>query len=171
MNALAKNTLLKWDAQHYGTGFAHIDEQHRELFDGLNSLTLFLKNSSATDDPEHQEKVIELLYFLGEYVIRHFREEEEIFEKCGHPLAEVNKEAHHVFTEKFFEYNDKLISGTFSLELLQQLHNFLHTWLLHHILKIDATLRDYADKSGMGSGSSSARKGVFAQFIALFQIK
>lgn len=170
MNALAKTTLLKWDAQHYGTGFAHIDEQHRELFDGLNSLTLFLKNSSAADDPEHQDKVIELLYFLGEYVIRHFREEEEVFAKCGHPLAEVNKEAHQVFYEKYFEYNDQLISGTFSLELLQQLHSFLHSWLLNHILKIDITLRDYAAKSGMDS-SSAGKQGVFAKFLAIFQKK
>ncbi|WP_417915455.1 bacteriohemerythrin [Candidatus Electronema sp. JM] len=171
MNSLTTATLLKWDAQHYGTGFAHVDDQHHELFDGLNSLTLFLQNASAANDPENQDKVIELLYFLGEYVIRHFQEEEEIFAKCGHPLADANKEAHQVFYEKYFEYNDKLISGTFSLELLQQLHSFLHSWLINHILKIDMTLHEYAEKSGIDCRSSAGKKGVFAKFLALFQMK
>lgn len=171
MNSLATTTLLQWDAQHYGTGFAHLDEQHHELFDGLNSLTLFLKNSSAANDPENQGKVIELLYFLGEYVIRHFQEEEEVFAKCDHPLSDANKEAHQVFYEKYFEYNDKLISGTFSLELLQQLHRFLHSWLINHILKIDITLREYAEKSGMDSSRSAGKKGAFAKFLAFFQME
>lgn len=118
---------LQWDKGKYSTGAAHIDAQHRELFDGLNGLTLFLKNAAAADDPEQQSKVIELLYFLGEYVIKHFEDEENFFEQCGHPMAAVNKAAHQAFIEKYFDYNDKLINGTFSLDLLMQLHLFLHS--------------------------------------------
>jgi hemerythrin len=163
---------LQWNQEEYTTGYPYIDEQHRELFDGLNGLTLFLRNTSAVDDPEHQKKVIELLYFLGEYVIRHFRDEEEIFEQCGHPMAATNKEAHQAFFERYFEYNDQLINGVFSLDLLMQLHRFLHSWLLHHIIKIDTTLRECSGRAiNTACIRSGDTKGVFAGFIAFFSKK
>ena len=34
---------LQWDQKKYSTGFAHIDRQHKELFDGVNGLMIFLK--------------------------------------------------------------------------------------------------------------------------------
>ena len=160
---------LQWDKGKYSTGSAHIDAQHRELFDGLNGLTLFLKNSAATDDPEQQSKLIELLYFLGEYVIKHFEDEEKVFEQCGHPMAAVNKAAHQAFIEKYFEYNDQLINGTFSLDLLLQLHSFLHAWLINHIIKIDTTLRECSGKAIVHTDSFADKKGVFARFLAFFQ--
>ncbi len=163
-------TQLKWDEQQYGTGFAHLDEQHRELFDGLNSLTAFLDNSSVHEDEEYQNKVIELLYFLGEYALRHFKDEEEVFARCGHPLAADNKEAHQDFFKKFFEYNDKLINNAFSHALLLELHVFLNSWLLNHIIKIDSSLRECAEKPGMEAYRRLARKkGAFTSFLSLFQ--
>jgi len=173
---MRKLTPLQWDEQQYGTGFPHLDEQHRELFDGLNSLTLFLENSSVADDAESQEKVIEMLYFLGEYAMKHFRDEEEVFAQCSHPRAAENQEAHRAFFEKFLEYNDKLVKGTFSRDLLLQLHTFLHSWLLNHIVKIDITLREYAEILGVDTCLHTSRlhtgkKGIFTKFLALFERK
>lgn len=177
-DALLRNAmpLLQWDEQKYATGFAHIDEQHRELFDGLNGLTLFLQNSLVTDDDENQGKVIELLYFLGEYAMKHFREEEEIFAQCGHPMALVNIEAHQAFFEKFLEYNDQLVHAVFSRDLLMQLHIFLNFWLVNHIVKVDAALRECAEKPGMEallrkSRLQARKQGVFSKFLALFERK
>jgi hemerythrin len=162
---------LEWNQRQYTTGFAHIDEQHRELFDGLNGLTLFLKNASVTDDPESQNKVIKLLYFLGEYVIKHFHDEEEVFAQCNHPLAAVNKAAHQAFVEKYFEYNDQLINGIFSLDLLIQLHSFLHTWLINHIVKIDTTLRECGGKMAVDDGRSTGNRIFFDFFSTMLNGK
>jgi hemerythrin len=165
-------TQLKWDEQLYGTGVAHLDEQHQELFDGLNSLTAFLNNTSVHNDAESQKKVIELLYFLGEYALRHFKDEEKVFARCDHPLADVNKEAHQFFFKKFFKYNDKLINHAFSHDLLLELHAFLNFWLIDHIMKIDSRLRDFGERPSMELYRRSAKKkGVFTSFLALFQKK
>lgn len=164
---------LEWNQQKYSTGFAHIDEQHRELFDGLNGLTSFLKNSSPADDPENSGKIIEMLNFLGEYAGKHFRDEEEIFAQYNHPMADANKAAHTAFVEKYLEYHGKLTKGTFTRALLIQLHIFLRSWLLNHIVKVDTALCECAAKAGASAnhGRAQEKKGVFSRFLALFQRK
>lgn len=159
---------LEWDERKYGTGFAHLDRQHRELFDGVNGLILFLEHSSATEDAANQDKVIEMLYFLGEYAMKHFRDEEEIFARCGHLAAAANKEAHQTFLGNFFEYNDKLVKGVFSRDLLMQLHIFLRSWLINHIVKIDTALRECAEKES-ASHRTEENIGVFSRFLSWFQ--
>lgn len=165
--------LLEWNQQKYTTGFDHIDDQHRELFEGLNGLISFLKNSSAADDPENSGKIIEMLNFLGEYAGKHFRDEEAIFDQYGHPLAEANKAAHTAFVEKYLEYHGKLTGGTFTRALLIQLHIFLHSWLLNHIVKVDTALCECAEKADESAKHDHAqeKKGVFSRFLALFQRK
>jgi hemerythrin-like metal-binding protein len=166
---------VEWDEQKYTTGFPHIDDQHRELFDGLNGLTSYLRNSSAEDDLENQGKILEMLEFLGEYAGKHFRDEEELFAQCDHPMATANKEAHQAFVEKYLEYHEKLINGTFSRALLIQLHIFLRSWLINHIVKVDTALRECVAKPGMEAclhhRRNAGKKGVFARFLAFFQGK
>ncbi|MCI5149366.1 MAG: hypothetical protein D3916_08260, partial [Candidatus Electrothrix sp. MAN1_4] len=70
---------LQWDSKKYNTGFPHIDKQHQELFEGINGLILFLKQSSPKKDKENVEKILEMLNFLAEYAQQHFRDEEEVF--------------------------------------------------------------------------------------------
>ncbi|CAK8720124.1 hypothetical protein GMJAKD_09415 [Candidatus Electrothrix aarhusensis] len=46
---------LQWDHKKYTTGFAHIDQQHSELFNGINGLMLFLKQSTAGENQKNKE--------------------------------------------------------------------------------------------------------------------
>ena len=165
---------LQWDQQKYTTGYAHIDEQHYELFDGLNSLLVFLKDSSSLERPEEQEKAVELISFLGEYAVNHFRDEELLFAKSNHPMQAVNEEEHRRFVAKYLEYKNKLTAGTITRGSLIQLHIFLQSWLIKHICKVDVALRDCAAKeeAEQAAASDFARKpGVFARFLSLFQKK
>jgi hemerythrin len=102
---------LQWDQEKYTTGHAHIDEQHYELFDGLNSFLLFLKDADRINQPEEQEKAVELINFLGEYAVKHFHDEEEMFAQCEHPLKAVNEEEHKRFVAKYLEYKKELTAG------------------------------------------------------------
>lgn len=164
--------LLEWNHEKYATGFAHIDEQHRELFEGLNGLTSFLKNSSPEDDHKNSGKVIEMLDFLGEYAGRHFQDEEAIFDQHNHPMADANKAEHTAFVEKYLEYHGKLTKGTFTRAVLIQLNIFLRSWLIHHIVKVDTALCECAEKMAAESSITAApaeKKGVFARFLSFLQ--
>ncbi|CAK8716371.1 MAG: hemerythrin-like metal-binding domain protein [Candidatus Electronema aureum] len=161
---------LEWNQEKYTTGFTAIDEQHYQLFDGLNSLLVFLKDSSNIEQPEEQEKAMELINFLGEYAVNHFRDEEELFEKSQHPMKDINKEEHQRFVAKYLEYKNKLTAGTITRGTLIQLHIFLQSWLVKHISKIDTSLRECVVQEAAESDFTK-KQSVFARFLSLFQKK
>ncbi len=166
---------LQWDHQKYNTGFAHIDKQHRGLFEGVNGLLLFLTESSPKQDLENTEKILEMLNFLGEYTQQHFLDEEIIFEEHDHPMKDINKEAHQLFLEEYIQYQEKLQEkldkGRPTRGLLIQIHIFLQSWLVKHILKVDISLREYAVQVEEEAAKSNAKlsEGVFARFISFFK--
>jgi hemerythrin len=165
---------LEWNQEKYTTGYAHIDEQHYQLFDGLNSLLIFLKDSSNIERPEEQEKAVELINFLGEYAANHFHDEENLFERSKHPMKDVNKEEHQRFIAKYLEYKTKLTAGAITRGSLIQLHIFLQSWLIKHISKIDTSLRECAaqEEAERAAQSDFTKKpSVFSRFLSLFQKK
>ncbi len=162
---------LQWDQEKYTTGHAHIDEQHYELFDGLNSLLIFLKDSANIESHEEQEKAVELINFLGEYAVNHFQDEEEMFAQCKHPLKAVNEEAHKRFVAKYLEYKKELTAGAITRGSLIKLHIFLQSWLVKHILQVDTSLRDYVVQEEAGQADFTKKQGVFVRFLSLFQKK
>jgi len=164
---------VEWDQKKYTTGFAHIDEQHRNLFDGLNGLMLFLEDSSIFDKSENKAKVIEMIDFIGNYTSEHFSDEEKIFEKYNHPLMDANKEAHQMFLAKYAQYQSKLADGKLTRALLIQMHIFLRGWLINHILKIDTSLCDCEEKATEevhDNDNSEKKTGIFSRFFSLFKI-
>ncbi len=166
---------LQWDQQKYSTGFAHIDQQHSELFEGVNGLILFLKQSSPKKDRENIEKILEMLDFLAEYAQQHFQDEEAIFEKYNHPMKDVNKEEHQLFLEKYLHYQEKLQAKIEQQRLtrgvLIQIHIFLQSWLVKHILKVDTHLRDCVEQAEeqVIEYDMAAGKGVFSRFLSFFK--
>ncbi len=162
---------LQWDQEKYTTGHAHIDEQHYQLFDGLNSLLIFLKDATNIDQPEEQEKAVELINFLGEYALTHFRDEEEMFAQAEHPLKAVNEEEHKRFVAKYLEYKEELTAGAITRASLIKLHIFLQSWLIKHILQVDTALRDYVVPVKTEQSNFTDKQGVFARFLSLFQKK
>jgi hemerythrin-like metal-binding protein len=166
---------LQWDHQKYNTGFAHIDRQHRELFEGVNGLILFLKQSSPKEDKKNIEKILEMLTFLGEYSQQHFVDEEIIFEEYDHPMKDVNKEEHRLFLEKYVQYQEKLKAkldqGRLTRGVLIQIHIFLQSWMVKHILKVDISLRECAVQveEEAEEYDTELSEGVFARFISFFK--
>ncbi len=167
---------LPWDQKRYTTGFADIDEQHRNLFEGLNNFRTFLKEMTSANELEEKKKVMEILDFLGEYVATHFRDEEKIFAKYNHPMAEANKEAHKLFIEQYVGYRDKLAEETLTSGSLIKLHLFLQSWLIKHILKIDTSLRDCAEEAAREAGEgtqdedySAKKRGFLSRFLKFFE--
>ncbi|MCI5163624.1 MAG: hypothetical protein D3917_16730 [Candidatus Electrothrix sp. AX5] len=166
---------LQWNHKKYTTGFAHIDQQHSELFNGINGLMLFLKQSTAGENQKNKEKILEMLQFLGEYAQKHFQDEEKVFEKHDHPMKETNKKEHQLFLEKYVHYQKKLQAKLDQERLtrgvLIQIHIFLQSWLVNHILKVDTALRDCAENATESTVEDVAvtGKGTFSRFLAFFK--
>ncbi len=137
-------------------------------------MLIFLKDSSNIEQPEEQEKAVELISFLGEYAGNHFRDEEALFAKSNHPMKIVNEEEHRRFVAKYLEYKNKLTAGAITRGSLIQLHIFLQSWLVKHISKVDTALRECAAKEeaqATADGDFAKKQGLFARFLSLFQKK
>ncbi len=118
-----------------------IDIQHKNLIDIINNLS---QNIQKGVDSDYCKELIDK---LEEYSKYHFRTEEELFEKYNYPESEKHIFEHTLFIEKvdFFRksFNDKL----FGLEF--RIFNFLHEWLVKHILNSDKKYSEYLNNMGV----------------------
>jgi len=126
---------LAWD-DTLATGSTVIDHQHRELIAQVASLGLAMKQGKGRD------QINKLLDFLGQYVVRHFRDEERLMEEAACPAAAANKEAHQQFLAKYAELRKRLDSTGWSVTLVLEIYDMLSKWLVAHIKGIDARLRE-----------------------------
>jgi len=127
-----------WD-DSLATGSASVDLQHQELFRQAAALSNAMKQGKGRDD------ICELLDFLGQYILRHFAEEEELMEDLNCPAAATNKVAHARFFTTFSRLQRHFKQAGSGPSLVLQIHDLLTKWLVQHIKEIDSQLRDYFD--------------------------
>lgn len=125
---------IQWK-DSYSTGVIEIDEQHKKLFDYINT---FERNIRKDANPE---TIKELLEFLKNYTITHFGFEEDCMEKYKCPVAERNKEAHRRFLMAFDMLQRRFNEEGAEEMLLRQIHTTAENWLINHIGDIDTHLR------------------------------
>ena len=121
--------------QDMEVGVKQIDEQHKELVDRINAIVaLGLKSVSK----EETDKTIML---LGDYIIKHFSDEEALMLKAGYPQLKAHKELHKQYIESFktlrAEYRANGPSAAFTL----QLNKAIIEWIVKHIGSAD---KDFA---------------------------
>ena len=75
------------------TGIPEIDEQHKELFRQIDILL----------DRSKDDRIHETLKFLGNYVVKHFTDEQLIHLRAKYPKAADHKKLHTAFVAV---YND-----------------------------------------------------------------
>ncbi|MFZ5832310.1 MAG: bacteriohemerythrin [Planctomycetota bacterium] len=122
-----------WD-QSFATGSIVVDNQHKELFRQIAGLSDAMKAGKGRDELK------KLVNFLGDYVVKHFTEEEAIMEKCKSPIAAANKRAHAEFLERFQQLRTKFESGSASVSVVLEIHDLVNNWLIKHIKAIDTQL-------------------------------
>lgn len=156
--------MVTWDAETYGTGVASVDAQHQQLFDMINVLL----------DERRREtgEVRRLLTFLGEYVVKHFQEEELIMDARHCPVAELNRKEHARFIESFKRFMADFERQGLTLELTQRIRQELLGWLVTHITKIDRQLlvEHEPSRRAVATPVSEPKKsgGLFGWFKGLF---
>ncbi|MCP4342978.1 MAG: hemerythrin family protein [Desulfobulbaceae bacterium] len=134
--------ILKWDDATYLTGVEEVDAQHKELFKRINDLLKACTTNKGTASELAQEKSLETLDFLAQYVIEHFKCEEEYMERYRSPLRDENKAEHEKFLKQYTELRTKIDDNGLSRQMIIRLEGFLCGWLTNHITKVDSSLSE-----------------------------
>ena len=122
--------MITWKKK-FDTGIKRIDKQHRKIVEILNTLL------SLQDTADHK-KINKVFEDLRNYIIEHFRDEEEYMEIHGYAGLEQQKKEHGLFIIKLVDYQEKYLqyNSFTSINVL----NFVWDWFSGHILGTDQKL-------------------------------
>ena len=126
---------VQWK-EEYNTGEPEIDKQHKILFKYLADLEAHMQAGDIDD-----AYIKTLLDNLGLFTRSHFCYEEICMRRVKCPVAAENKEFHTKLLDAYTKYCERFAVEGASEDLIEKLHNFLESWLINHILKIDTKLR------------------------------
>ncbi|HEX5711221.1 MAG TPA: bacteriohemerythrin, partial [Sulfuricurvum sp.] len=126
--------IFPWD-DHFNTGIAKIDEQHRVLVDLLNQLAREVTTKSEIS------RLNQIFDQLLEYTVYHFETEEAIWETYLHhdPMEEQHKTVHQKFIDTVVRLKENQNSRSMA-EVAEETLGFLARWLASHILETDRTM-------------------------------
>lgn len=131
----------------YEVGVELIDDQHKELFRRVEDFIKTIR--STTLGEEKAQKVNETLEFMKEYVVEHFRDEEEYQKKIGYPDYEKHKQIHDNMVCFVSEVSEEYERDGYNDVLIQKFAGRLLTWLINHVAAEDQKIADYAKKEGI----------------------
>lgn len=123
---------MKWETR-FELGVEQIDRQHQELFARVDRLEAALRAG------EHK-RVVELLDFLGSYVVEHFGCEERTMKETGYPFFAIHKGVHDRFLELLLQIKAEYLQTGETAWLAIKVHKVMVAWLHTHILGMDQQL-------------------------------
>ncbi|MDR0447056.1 MAG: hemerythrin family protein [Treponema sp.] len=119
-----------------------MDNQHKELFGALNN---FIKACDAGN----KEDFNNCISFLGNYVVKHFAEEEEIQKSFDYPDYPHHRQIHEDYKTAVGGFAAKWLAAGPSDEVLKEIRTHIGSWLVNHIkaqdVKIGAFIRSKKD--------------------------
>lgn len=125
--------MLNWDNQ-LATGITQIDNQHKELFECMNSLLISMKEGKGKED------AIKTLNFLEEYVIKHFNEEEELQRKNNYPKYTIQHAQHEEFKNELKSLRNVFETTGVSALFVINMQQKMSKWWRNHITDLDKDL-------------------------------
>lgn len=133
MQQIRKNENPYAFTEKYFTGIEMIDEEHRRLFEIIAEADSLIKAELLHDK---YDEIVGILEQLKDYTRVHFGDEEEYMESISYSGLAAQKLAHEAFIEKLEEINLEEVDEH-QQEYLEELMEFLASWLINHILKMD----------------------------------
>ena len=115
------------------TGNALIDSEHRELFAAVNNLM------DACTQGKGRDQIQKTVQFLGDYVAKHFRDEEGLQTKSNYPGYPAHKQFHDGYRLKLAETTQVLTREGPSVKALGDLNGVVAI-LVSHIRTEDKRL-------------------------------
>ena len=149
--------ILPW-SEHFATGFADIDSQHRQLLRQINQLARRLVQEPPEDFPEDGFTA------LVDYAAHHFATEEALWEAClaGDEEVEGHRRGHATFRDRLAALHAAAARSSVE-EVTEELLLFLVSWLAHHILNEDQRLARIVQAVQAGAQIPAAIRQVDAE--------
>lgn len=132
---------IEWRAS-YEIGVPKIDVQHKELFDKVNALL------AACSSKEGKEEVVNTLNFLGDYVVKHFSDEEKLQVESGYPDYLNHKAAHDKFIKEYKDLKERFEQEGASLNFVITVNRVVVDWLIKHIGDADRAYGEFVKAKG-----------------------
>lgn len=128
--------------EEYAIGVPKIDVQHEELF---ARVTAFVNTVCAEKDwAEKVAGVNDTLAFMKDYVITHFRDEEEYQTEIGYPNLQEHKEIHRDMVDYIEGIAAEYEKNGYREIVMQQFVGKLVTWIVNHVVAEDQRIGDFA---------------------------
>ena len=125
--------FVEW-SDELSVGIEEIDEQHKRIFDLAHAMHVALAEGG-------ERETAELIVFeLRAYVEDHFADEERRMREVGYPGLAAHVQVHRRMTAKVDELLDRLRHGRIQVS---EVHLFVVTWLMRHILDTDLDYRPH----------------------------
>ena len=138
----------------YRIGVERIDRQHIELFRMTEDLV------KAVAERAPVEVYQKALGFLTDYVIYHFRDEEDYQASIHYSGMEAHKEEHRQFTQTVLSYETKLRENGFDLGTKKDLAGAVTAWLIYHVADTDQKI--------VAGAVSAPDESAFDRYVDLF---
>jgi hemerythrin-like metal-binding protein len=118
-----------------------IDQQHKQLFQRINDVVaLGLKSYSK----EETDKTINM---LGDYIVKHFSDEEALQQKYGYPKYEWHRGQHKLYIETFSKMKAEYAANGPSAAFTLQLNKSIIDWIVKHIRHVDVELGKFINEN------------------------
>lgn len=123
---------MLWD-RSLEIGVAAVDEQHRELFRRIDILL----------NPSNKNRFNEMMDFLGDYIVKHFADEQKIHSESSYPKAVMHKSYHDNYVRVFNQLKQKIAREGNTLTVNLEINKTVVGWLKNHILVHDREFSQY----------------------------
>ena len=123
------------------TGVAVIDSQHKELVDRLNQV---ISLGAKAVSKEETKKTLKM---LGDYIVKHFSDEEALQKKSGYTKYEWHKSQHQIYIAEFQKLNKEFETNGSSPKFVLDLQNSMIGWLVRHIKSADVELGKFLNSN------------------------
>lgn len=131
---------MKWN-DSFSVGVEKFDYQHKILIDLINQLL------EAMREGNEKQEVSRVIEGLIEYTEFHFGDEEKIMKQYSYPGLVKHTDEHKLFIEKIKVFRSNIRSG--KLTVIDEINQFLHDWLLDHIMGEDKKFGPYLNNRGV----------------------
>jgi hemerythrin len=118
-------------------GVAKVDEQHKELIDRINMLTAMDIKSISHDEAQRT------LNLLGDYIVKHFADEEVLQKQCAYPEYEWHKKQHQIYVQEFDGLRKEFADNGASAKFCSHLNKSIINWIVTHIKDVDVVFGKY----------------------------
>lgn len=123
-----------------------IDQQHQQLFERVGSFIQALR--APVDWTDKLPEIKLTLSFMQEYVITHFKDEEEYQLEIGYPEYQQHRTIHAQFTREVTEFSQQLSLDENNEQLVQKFAGKLLAWLINHVASCDRKIAQFVQSQG-----------------------